>query len=190
MTLEIDQLAVLKDFTSRLEKLGIPYMLTGSMALVHYAMPRTTVDIDIVIDLPESKLEEFFRELENDYYIPLNSARRAVRSSRVFNVINSESIVKVDCVILKDGEYPAKAFSRRTNVSYTEEIDVWIISREDLILSKLQWALLGDSERQKRDIAGLVLSDYDNEYVKDWAQKLGVAGLFNEIAEGAGSDDP
>lgn len=190
MTLERDQLAILKDFTSRLDKLEIAYMLTGSMALVHYAMPRTTVDIDVVIDLVESRLRDFVEEFQRDYYFPLTTMRRAVRERKMFNAIEQATIVKVDCVVLKQGEFARTAFSRKKKVNYAGEFEVSIISKEDLILAKLQWAKESDSDRQKRDIVGMLITDFDKEYVKRWAESLGVDSLLNELVESYNKDDP
>ena len=48
-----EALQVLKLVTQRLEEAGIPYMLTGSMALNFCAVPRMTRDIDVVVELRE-----------------------------------------------------------------------------------------------------------------------------------------
>jgi hypothetical protein len=42
----MDELAVLTDVTTRLATAGIPYMLTGSLALSYYTQLRMTWDID------------------------------------------------------------------------------------------------------------------------------------------------
>ncbi|MCO6511956.1 MAG: hypothetical protein J5I65_14315 [Aridibacter famidurans] len=173
-----------------MDKLGIEYMLTGSMALVHYAMPRTTVDIDVVIDLEESRLKDFSEEFQDDYYFPPTAMKRAVRERKMFNAIEQETIVKIDCVVLKQGEFARTAFSRRRRVDYAGELEVSIISKEDLILSKLQWAKESDSDRQKRDIVGMLITDFDTEYVNTWAESLGVDGLLKELFEFSQQDDP
>ena len=175
-----EQNDVLGDFTKRLEKIGIEYMLVGSMALVHYAMPRTTVDIDIVVKLLPESLDEFIREFEKDYYIPLQSAANAVREKRMFNVLNQETVIKIDCVILKADEFQQNIFSRREKVNYSGDFDVWIISKEDLILSKLLWAKKSDSERQMLDVASIIRNGFDEEYVDRWIEKLNLQEIFEQ----------
>ena len=81
-----EQNDVLGDFTKHLDKLGIEYMLVGSMALVHYATPRTTVDIDIVVNISPETIDKFIVEFEGDYHIPTNRARTAVWQKGMFNV--------------------------------------------------------------------------------------------------------
>lgn len=155
-------------------------MVVGSMALVHYATPRATVDIDIVVNILPEKIDEFIAEFEADHYIPLRRAREAVRQKGMFNILNQQSILKIDCVILKESEFEKNAFSRRKKVNYDDEFDAWIITKEDLILSKLNWAKLTRSERQLLDVASIIRNGFDKDYVGNWAKKLGVENLLNE----------
>lgn len=175
-----DQNAVLKDFSSRLETIGIEYMLTGSMALVHYAMPRTTTDIDLVIDISIADSSKFIGEFEHDYYIPLNGIRRAILSKRMFNVLNQKTVIKIDCVIRKDDEFQREVFFKRKRVNYAGDFDVWIVNKEGLILSKLNWAKNTRSEMQIRDVVSIIRNGYDEDYVRKWAEKLEVVDLLNE----------
>jgi hypothetical protein len=87
--------------------------------------------------------------------------------------------VKVDCVIRKETEYQRKAFSNRKKVMFSD-FDVWIISREDLILSKLNWAKDTHSEMQIRDAANILRNGFDENYIKHWAEKLGIEDLLAE----------
>lgn len=175
-----EQNNVLKDCSERLEKLGIEYMLTGSMALVHYAMPRTTTDIDVIIELTIKDADRFIKEFEKDYYVPHNRVRDAIARNRMFNVLNQETIIKIDCVIRKNDEFSLKAFSRRERVNYSGDFEVWIISKEDLIVSKLNWAKTSKSEMQMRDVAGIIRNGYDKEYVEFWTAKLGLSEILQE----------
>jgi hypothetical protein len=178
-----EQNDVLGDFTKRLDKIGIEYMLVGSMALVHYAMPRATVDIDIVVKILPENVDKFIAEFETDYYMPTNRARQAVRQKKMFNLLHNQTILKIDCVVLKETEFDVNAFSRRQRVDYAGDFDVWIISREDLILSKLNWAKNTKSERQLLDVASVIRNGYDADYVPKWARKLGIEDLLRECFE-------
>ena len=180
---QTEQNDLLGDFTKRLDKIDIEYMLVGSMALVHYAMPRATVDIDIVVKVLPENIDKFIGEFEEDYYIPIHRAKDAVRQKKMFNVLNNQTILKIDCVVLKESEYDLNAFLRRSKVNYSGNFDVWIISKEDLILSKLNWAKNTKSERQMLDVASIIRNGFDEDYVKIWARKLGVEMLLEECFE-------
>lgn len=175
-----EQNDVLGDLTKRLDKIGIKYMLVGSMALVHYAMPRATVDIDIVVEISPENIDKFIAEFESDYYIPINRAKQAARRKGMFNLLNNQTILKIDCVVLKESEFEKNAFARRRKVDYAGEFEVWIIGREDLILSKLNWAKITKSERQMLDVASIIRNGFDEDYVEKWARKLGVENLLRD----------
>ena len=178
-----EQNDVLKDYAERLEKLGINYMLTGSMALVHYAVPRTTTDIDVVIELTTNDADKFIKEFEKDFYIPENRVKDAIYRKRMFNILNQQSIIKIDCVILKPDEFSHTAFSRRQRVNYTEDFEVWIIGKEDLIISKLNWAKTSRSEMQMRDVASILRNGFDETYVNFWAEKLGIQDILQDCLD-------
>ncbi len=180
MIKQTEQNDVLGDFAKRLEKIGVEYMLTGSMALVHYAIPRATVDIDIVVNLLPEILEKFVKEFDGDYYIPLRSAKDAVSRKWMFNVLNQETVIKVDCIILKNDEFQKLVFSRRKKVDYEGGFEVWIIMKEDLILSKLIWAKKSNSERQMLDVASIIRNGFDEKYVREWLEKLNLTELFEK----------
>jgi len=179
MTLFEDQESVLKDFTERLEKLGIKYMLTGSMAMIVYAMMRMTNDIDIVMELSYPDADRIIKEFGDDFYIPQGRVRDAISRKFMFNLLHQETLVKIDCVLRKEDEFQRIAFSNRRRITFTD-FDIWTISRDDLILSKLNWAKISRSEMQMRDVAGIIRNGYDKEYVEKWAEKLGVIDLLEE----------
>jgi hypothetical protein len=101
----------------------------------------------------------------------------------MFNILNNQTILKIDCVVLKDNEFEINAFSRRQKVNYAGDFDVWIIGKEDLILSKLNWAKNTNSERQMLDVASIIRNGFDKLYVEKWAEKLGVDELLKECFE-------
>ncbi len=187
MSLFEDQKAVLKDCTERFERLEIAYMLTGSMAMVDYAMMRMTNDIDIVIEVSPADAEKIIKEFEPDYYVPHGRVRDAVSRKFMFNLLHQATLVKTDCVVRKENAFSKKAFSRRRKINFAG-FDVWIISREDLILSKLNWAKNTRSEMQMRDVASILRNGYDENYVKSWAKNLGVEELLERCLEMIGEN--
>ena len=63
-----DQLDVLKLVASRLDSAGIPYMVTGSIAASHYAAPRFTRDIDLVVQLAPGNAEQVAHLFDDEFY--------------------------------------------------------------------------------------------------------------------------
>ncbi|QQS42280.1 MAG: hypothetical protein IPM63_04885 [Acidobacteriota bacterium] len=175
---------VLHDFVGRLESLGIDYMLTGSMAMMRYTVFRQTADIDVIVDLQLKSLRNLIDSLEPDYYVPHGRARRAVETRRMFNVIHQDTAFKVDCVIKKQDAFQRTSFERREKTDYYGR-PAYVISKEDLILSKLNWAKESRSEMQQRDIANLLRTGFDETYVAEWAGRLGVEDLLSKCREEA-----
>jgi len=114
---------------------------------------------------------------EQDSYVSREAVHEAVGRRGMFNVIFEPTVSKVDFIIRKDDAYRRKEFDRRTQLSLNDR-PVWVVTPEDLVLSKLVWARHGDSERQLRDAASILrLQDsLDHEYLHAWADQLGVAG--------------
>ena len=168
---------ILHDFARRVEMLGIEYMLTGSMAMIRYTVFRQTADIDIVLELDSRDKDRFIGALEPDYYVPHQAVSRAIETNRMFNVIHQDTAFKIDCVLKKRSDYQKQAFERREKTDYYGKA-LWIISKEDLILSKLFWAKDSRSEMQLRDVKNLMRSGFDVDYTEKWMDELGIAELF------------
>jgi hypothetical protein len=173
------ELEVLRDVVGRLERAGFEYMLTGSLASSYYATPRMTRDIDLVVALDADVLPRLRATFEPDYYVPAD-VERAFIEPGMFNVVHLASVMKVDLIVRKDDAYRRVEFGRRRRVDLAE-FGLWIVSREDLVLSKLAWALDSGSEQQRRDVRGLLAADLDWAYLSEWAGRLGVAALLDSL---------
>ena len=174
-----NELDIVRDVSARLERAGIAYMLTGSMAMNYYAKPRMTRDIDIVVALEPGAAGTIFREFSPDYYVPRDAVSSAIENRGMFNLLHQESIIKVDCIVKKNAAYRYEEFDRRILVAI-EEFSTWIVSKEDLIISKLDWARDSRSELQMGDVRNLLSTGYDEDYVARWTQELGLTDLLEE----------
>ncbi len=138
-----------------------------------------TRDIDVVVELERKYIDIVIALFENEYYVPRDALARAVNNESLFNIIHKESVIKVDCIIRKNTEYRRLEFERRRKVTI-KDIDIWIVSKEDLIVSKLYWAKDSHSEFQLRDVKNLLKSGYDAAYLRKWTEKLGLSDLLRE----------
>ncbi len=181
-----DELDLIKDVASRLAGAGIEYMMTGSMAMAVYSIPRMTRDIDIVIHVSPADVGMLVDLFCEDCYVDEDSVRQAVEQKGMFNIIHNESIIKVDFIVRKDGEYRKLELSRRQQIEI-DGVQVAIVAPEDLILSKLVWAKESGSEIQLRDVRQLLVGaqGLDVAYLDRWAGELGVEGLLKEAQENA-----
>jgi predicted nucleotidyltransferase len=175
----LNEFDVIRDVTSRLTSLGIPYMLTGSLAMNYYSQPRMTRDIDFVIEANAKDIDTIVSTFEADYYVERNAVSRAIALQRSFNIIHLEAFIKVDCIIRKESDYRQLEFERRQEVAI-QGTKVWLVSKEDLIISKLYWARDSHSELQLRDVKNLLAAGYDIEYLEHWTRKLELSTLLQE----------
>lgn len=177
----LSELELLFDVTRRLEEAGLDYMLTGSMALNHYAQPRMTRDIDIVIALLLKDLEILPSVFGEEFYFSEEAARGAVLDQSSFNVIHNESLVKVDFIVRKREDYRLAEFERRRRIE-VQGHTMWIVSKEDLILSKLDWARESQSQRQLSDVENLLATGADLNYLQTWSRKLNLTDMLTRVS--------
>ncbi len=180
MTKGMTMIETLRDFITRMDRLGVEYMVTGSYAMSAYGEIRMTKDIDIVVQLGQNQAHSFFELFKDDYYVSETSVRRAIDQCGMFNIINLAHAGKIDCIIRNDSDFARTSFSRRYKETVAG-IDFWTTTREDLIVSKLNWAKDTHSEMQIRDVANLTKSEYDAEYVRDWVGSLGLQSVWAEV---------
>ncbi len=175
-----NEIDIVRDVSTRLERVGIEYMLTGSMAMNYYAQPRMTRDIDIVVALDKTDAVRVVDLFSPDYYVSAEAVESSIAQESIFNLIHQESIIKVDCIIRKQSVYRQSEFQRHIRIRI-EDFETWIVSKEDLILSKLFWARDSRSELQMRDVKNLILTGCDRGYIEQWTHELGVHILWEEL---------
>lgn len=176
-----NELDIVRDVSARLDGAGIGYMLTGSMAMNYYAQPRMTRDIDVVVALRPDDADRIMQLFTPDYYVAREAVDNSIARQSLFNLIHNESVIKVDCIVRKPTEYRLNEFNRRQRIKI-QDFETWIVTKEDLILSKLFWAKDSHSELQLRDVKNLVSTGCDRAYIEHWTNELGVAKLWQEIA--------
>jgi hypothetical protein len=175
----MNEIDVVRDISRKFEQAGILYMLTGSMAMNYYAQPRMTRDIDVVVAIGAQDVESILRLFGADYYVSGESVRDSVARESMFNLIHLESVIKVDCIVRKNSEYRRTEFERRQQITILD-FTTWIVSKEDLIISKLFWAKDSHSELQLRDVRNLLATDFDSPYLQRWTGELGLVTLLAE----------
>jgi hypothetical protein len=173
--------------TERLEVVGIPFMIAGSLASSIHGEPRSTNDIDLVIDPTPEQLERLVMSIENRCYVNGQTACDALRLRSMFNVVDLKSGWKADLIIRKDRPFSRQEFERR-KIEPLMGLHVPVVSPEDTILSKLEWSKKRESERQFRDALGVTivyLQELDRPYFARWAGELVLDDLLAEVLEKA-----
>jgi len=175
-----EELQLLRDIVTRLDAAGIDYMLTGSVALNCYAQPRMTRDIDLVIAFHLDHVARIQEILGQDYYVSADAARDAVLNQGSFNAIHQTTLLKVDFMVRKREDFRLHEFSRRIRLQLAD-FEVWVVSKEDLILSKLHWASQSLSERQLADVENLIATGCDTDYLRTWSAALNLTDMLTRV---------
>jgi predicted nucleotidyltransferase len=162
----------LQRIINTLHELSIPYMLSGSVALGVYTVARTTRDVDIVIQLRLSDVKRFVAAFQ-DWYCDEMMIEEEIKRRGMFNIIDYvETGYKADFILQKQDAFNQSEFQRRIKTDVLG-YELWVVSLEDLILSKLKWMQDSESERQKLDIQSLVEdNEVDWEYIQKWVTAL------------------
>ena len=174
----------LSRIVAALDGVGVPHMLAGSFASGIHGTPRSTQDIDIIVDPTFDSLDRFLEALAgDDAYFDADVARDELKRRGQFNVIDTGTFWKADLIFRKARPFSRSELDRRVPAKVLG-VDVFVATAEDTVLAKLEWSKLGESERQLRDVSGIVQvkgAALDLAYVERWLDELGVRELWDRV---------
>jgi hypothetical protein len=177
---------LLVDCLRRLNGAELVYLLTGSMASNFWGIPRTTHDLDFVIQLPPSAVPKMMAAFSGDFFLDELAVRAAYQPPHQFNAIDRRSTLKVDFWLLRPVPFEREMFARRKQIKLFGQ-PAWIGTAEDVLLHKLYWNQITPSERQLGDAAGIVSvqgNALDKNYLRRWANELAVASELEKLLRG------
>lgn len=166
-----------------LEAAGVPHMIAGSLASTFHGEPRATQDVDMVID-PEAApaLDRFVALLDRERFY-VGDHRSAFARREMFNIIDVTNGWKVDLIVRRHRPYSRTEFDRRQRARI-EGVEVHVATAEDVVLSKLEWARRGESERQVRDVRAVIRAargGLDRPYLELWAERLEISDALGQV---------
>jgi len=175
-------------FLAPLNRLKIPYMVTGAAASIVYGQPRMTHDIDLVVEMnlgDATRLAAAF-PLDSFYCPPLETMIAEIQSKRpgCFNLIHHATGFKADLYLAGEDALHRWAMQRRRKITLEEE-SIWIAPVEYVILRKLEYYREGASEKHLRDIAGMLAISGDIIDFRELWRKIDERGLQNEARKAA-----
>lgn len=166
-----------------LEKIKIPYIITGGIAVSVWGRVRYTADIDIVVELLDKNIPLLAKELlaiDKDVYVDKEAMLNALKNKGEFNFIHPQSRLKVDFWIVKN-DFNKQEIKRAIPRNIDGQ-EINFVSPEDLILSKLLWYKLSNSTRQIEDIESVLkISKVDLDYINREAEKQSTVDILKKI---------
>jgi hypothetical protein len=185
-----DILAVTLHLAAVCERLGLPYLVGGSLASSLHGIPRATQDVDFVVAIRHGDVAAFVAALQGDYYLDEEAIREAIERNTSFNLVHLGSYFKADVFVAKDDE-PTRLQMSRARRYEVGDRSLVVASPEDVVAQKLFWYALGDrvSERQWSDAVGVLKvagPRLDLPYLRQVAALLGVESLLRQAVEESG----
>ncbi|HEV3343601.1 MAG TPA: hypothetical protein VG125_24730 [Pirellulales bacterium] len=179
MTAEEALLAVIE----ALESTGIGYMLVGSLSSNYYGVPRSTHDADFVARLGDQDLRQLLERLGPTFHLDRQMSFETVSMTtrHVLTIASSPFIIEL--FRLSDDEHDQQRFSRRRRGNVLGRA-VWLPTAEDVIVTKVKWALNRASTKDRDDVRGIIaqLSEgLDWTYIYSWADRHGTRQLIDKI---------
>jgi hypothetical protein len=167
-----------------LDRLGIPYLVGGSVASMLHGEPRTTLDVDFAVHMSTEQARELAAHLSRDFLVQPEALIEAARRESLANVVHKRPFLKIDLHVRPRTGHHAEEMRRAVRMQVgPDAADVLrVATPEDVVLQKLRWYRLGDevSERQWRDVVGVLKRQtaLDRAYLERWSVELGVADLL------------
>jgi len=175
-------------FLAPLNRLKIPFMVTGAAASIVYGQPRMTHDIDLVVEMnlgDATRLAAAF-PFDSFYCPPLETMIAEIQSKRPgrFNLIHHATGFKADLYLAGEDALHRWAMQRRRKITLEEE-SIWIAPVEYVIIRKLEYYREGAAEKHLRDIAGMLAISGDIIDFRELWRKIDERGLQNEARKAA-----
>src|SRR5262249_8677231 len=172
------------------ERLKLPYFVTGSMASMAWGEPRFTLDVDMVVELPSRKVAEFCDAFPPpDFHVDPQTAMEAARGPGQFDIKYVAEGVKADIIVFSDTPFNESRLARARRIELPGSGSVIVSAPEDVILKKLQFFKIGESEKHLRDIASIYKTrgdQLDIAYLDKWCLRIAVAKEWRMMKERLG----
>nr|WP_309693490.1 hypothetical protein [Armatimonas sp.] len=188
-----EPLQVVQRLIETFDRLGIAYLVGGSVASSVVGVERATQDVDFVVVLAEAQVEALTLALADEFYADADLLRDAILHNSSANVIHLPTMIKADLFISPDTAFAHSQMERRLRLPLLGDSAplVCVTSPEDMILQKLRWyRLTGErSEKQWGDVQGIFRiqqAALDQSYLTDWAKELELTDLLMRAREEAG----
>ncbi len=175
---------VLRAILPHLDRLGIPYLITGGIAASLHGRPRFTQDIDVVIAPAREQLDHLIDALDLDFVVNRDAAQAALARRAEFNAIHRALIFKVDFWFSTGDAFDTSRMDRANPVEVLPGLLARVATPEDAIISKLLWLRQGATERSQEDIRGVLrihAGRLDLGYLDPMVERLGLGQIWTPL---------
>jgi hypothetical protein len=186
-----DSISLAGELHQIFESINIDYFVSGGVASSIHGEPRSTRDLDLVIEFKPNQIDLLVKTLEaSGYYCPAGAVEDLQHGcGNMLNITHTETIANADIYITDNSPFAISQMQRRILVDLDGIPAFWIASAEDIILQKLRWGKGSKSEKQWRDVLGIIklqaeILNYG--YLTEWAEILDLVVDLSEVLTQAG----
>ncbi len=165
-----------------LDSLRIPNMLVGSYSRNYYAIPRSTKDVDIVVELENmALLDQLSERIAPDFTLDDQITFETITGNLRYIIRTRQSPIVIELFKLGDDEFQRHRFANRRSV-YIPALNakVSLPSPEDVIIQKLRWARPKDLD-DVIDVLAVQAGNLDRSYIEDWCRRLNIFDRYQAV---------
>ena len=171
--------AEVADFVIRaLHEVGAPFMVTGSTASIVYSHPRSTADVDFVLE-NDIAISEIQTALKPHFIMDPQIGFETKFMTTKYVFLNAETKFKVELFLLSQDPHDQVRFARRLRVMKGELV-TYLPTPEDVVIQKLRWG----RSKDKGDVVDVLQvsgEGLDWPYIHAWCERHGTRPLLDEL---------
>jgi hypothetical protein len=169
-----------------IQKTGVPYMLVGSFSTNTYGIERSTRDLDVLVELGDQSILSVARHLPPGIRIDPQLRFETVTMTRKFEAAIEGTPFTVEFFLLSDDPHDRERFRRRVQARLLDGQTVSLPTPEDVIITKLRWALLAKRSKDRDDARDVIAvqdvgGTLDWDYIHKWCDLHGTRTLLDEV---------
>jgi hypothetical protein len=166
-----------------LERLGVPYMVVGSLSCNVYAIPRSTQDADFVVQLDAERAGPLLAALRASFQIEPQMSFETITATTRFEIESRATGFKIELFLLSDDPHDQARFARRRELAIAGR-RAWVPAAEDVIVTILRWSRAGRRAKDVDDVKNVVAAQQnalDWNYIHHWCDQHGTRALLEDV---------
>ena len=113
---------------------------------------------------------------------------KPLKAESIFNVVDRSTGWKIDFIFRKSRPFSREEFRRRVR-AHLQGVSVFVASTEDIVIAKLEWSKLAQSQRQIDDVAAILRirrETLDRAHIEKWTRELRLEDEWAKARAAAG----
>lgn len=164
---------------------GINYIVTGSFATNLYAVPRSTQDVDFVVDAKPEELQLLFSQLPKSICVDSQMRFDTITYAYRYDLVVEGLAFGIEIFLMTDDEHNKERF-RRKRSGTVQGVKASIPTAEDIIVQKVRWSARGRRVKDVQDVKAIIDAQRNNldwPYIESWCDKHGTRDLLEQLRE-------